>query len=112
MKKERASARRALCFGAPSLPDYTLASSPSCRSISWRGTEIGAGPIGSGIVRINVFLIQHKGEYGYKADGVKLGDADKIIFWYKPKDAAKYRALFGDLHAADVDAGQLPKQPK
>ncbi|HEY2157439.1 MAG TPA: DUF2092 domain-containing protein [Isosphaeraceae bacterium] len=50
--------------------------------------------------------------YGYKADGVKLGDADKIIFWYKPEGADKYRVVYGDLHVADVTADQLPEKPK
>ena len=28
-----------------------------------------------------------KDQYGYKPDGVKLGDARTIIFWYKPEGA-------------------------
>jgi outer membrane lipoprotein-sorting protein len=63
-------------------------------------------------VRVQMFLLQRKGDYGYKADGVKLGDSNKIIFWYKPKDKQTYRALFGDLHAADVTADQLPAVEK
>ena len=53
-----------------------------------------------------------KGDYGYKPEGVKLGDADKVLFWYKPKGKETYRALFGDLHAADVTADQLPAAEK
>jgi outer membrane lipoprotein-sorting protein len=49
--------------------------------------------------------------YGYKADGVKRGDADKIIFWYRPEGAEKYRVLYGDLHVGDVAADQLPEKP-
>ena len=63
-------------------------------------------------VRVQMFLLERKGDYGYKADGVKLGDANKIIFWYKPKDKQTFRALFGDLHAADVTADQLPAVEK
>jgi outer membrane lipoprotein-sorting protein len=62
--------------------------------------------------RVQMFLLERKGDYGYKADGVKLGDANKILFWYKPKDKQTYRALFGDLHAADVTADQLPAAEK
>jgi uncharacterized protein DUF2092 len=62
----------------------------------------------STLVRVQIFMLERKGDYGYKADGVKLGDANKIIFWYKPKDKQTYRALFGDLHAADVTADQVP----
>ena len=64
------------------------------------------------VVRVQIFLLERNGDYGYRGDGVKLGDADKIIFWYKPKDKQTYRALFGDLHAADVTADQLPVAAK
>jgi outer membrane lipoprotein-sorting protein len=53
-----------------------------------------------------------KGGFGYKSDGVKLGDADKILFWYRPEGATQYRALYGDLHAADVSEDKLPEKPK
>jgi hypothetical protein len=53
-----------------------------------------------------------KEKFGYRSDGVKLGDADKILFWYRPDGAAGYRALFGDLHADDVTADKLPEKPK
>jgi len=61
------------------------------------------------------FLIatrQLKGGFGYKSEGVKLGDADKILFWYRPEGAAIYRALYGDLHVSDVTADRLPEKPK
>jgi len=53
-----------------------------------------------------------KGKFGYKADGVKLGDAGKILFWYRKEGAEKYRAIFGDLHAEEVTADRLPEKPK
>jgi outer membrane lipoprotein-sorting protein len=49
-----------------------------------------------------------KDGFGYNADGVKLGDADKMIFWYRPEGAAQYRAVYGDLHAGDVTADKIP----
>jgi hypothetical protein len=67
----------------------------------------------STLVRIQILMLERKGDHGYKADGMKLGDANnKIIFRYKPKDKQTYRALFGDLHAADVSADQLPAVEK
>jgi outer membrane lipoprotein-sorting protein len=53
-----------------------------------------------------------KGGFGYKSDGVKLGDADKILFWYRPEGAAVYRVLYGDLHLSDVAEDRLPEKPK
>ncbi len=78
----------------------------------WKATDPRSARLIQLLVRINVFLIQHKKDYGYKADGVKLGDAGKILFWYKPEGGAKYRAIYGDLHAADVSADQLPEKSK
>jgi outer membrane lipoprotein-sorting protein len=46
--------------------------------------------------------------YGYAGKGVKLGEAEKVIFWFKPKDSNTYRAVFGDLHIADVTADKVP----
>ena len=62
-------------------------------------------------MRVEKFLHANK-DHGYKPDGVKFGDRDKIIFWYRPDKAEKYRAVFGDLHVADVSADQLPEKPK
>ncbi len=60
-----------------------------------------------------VFLdFELKKQYGYKAEGVKLGNAGKVLFWYRKKGAEKYRAIFGDLHAEEVTADQLPEKPK
>jgi outer membrane lipoprotein-sorting protein len=60
------------------------------------------------VSRVQVLVLESRKDYGYKPEGVKLGDADKVLFWYKPKGKATYRALYGDLRAADVPADQLP----
>ena len=47
--------------------------------------------------------------YGYAGKGVKLGEENKIVFWYHPKaKSPTYRAVFADLHIADVTADKLP----
>lgn len=79
---------------------------------NWKPTDPRSGRMVQLMVRINLFLLQHKKDFGYKADGVKLGDARKIIVWYKPEGGAKYRAIYGDLHAADVTGDQLPEKPR
>jgi len=62
--------------------------------------------------RAAAFLFVLKEDYGYKPEGIKLGDAEKILFWYKPKDKETYRAIFGDLRAADVTADKIPAVEK
>jgi len=45
----------------------------------------------------------------YAGSGVKLGDKDKAIFWYRPKGSQTYRVIYGDLTVRDVAAENLPK---
>jgi hypothetical protein len=45
----------------------------------------------------------------YAGNGVKVGEADKAIFWYLPEGAETYRVIYGDLSVKDVAAGDLPK---
>jgi len=46
--------------------------------------------------------------FRYLGKGVKLGDGERIVCFYKLKGAAKHRAVFGDLTVKDVDAKDLP----
>jgi hypothetical protein len=48
----------------------------------------------------------------YAGAGVKLGEKDKPVCWWKPEGAEKYRILYGDLRAADIDKADLPKTPR
>jgi hypothetical protein len=49
--------------------------------------------------------------FRYLGKGVKLGDKDRIVCWYKLKDAkapSTYRVVYGDLCVKDVAAKDLP----
>ncbi len=48
-------------------------------------------------------------DFHYAGAGVKLGDAAKAIFWYRPKDAKTYRVIYGDLSVKEVAPEDLPK---
>jgi hypothetical protein len=50
-----------------------------------------------------------EGTWYYAGRGVRLGEANKAICWWKPEDSEKYRVIYGDLRMADVDAGDLPE---
>ncbi len=56
------------------------------------------------------FIEDHtvKGSFRYLGKGVKLGDKDRIVCWYKLKDAVTYRVVYGDLSIKDVPAEDLP----
>ena len=58
-----------------------------------------------------VFLQRFKGEgkWYYRGKGVKLGDSQAPIFWYRPKDSQTYRVIYGDLRVEDVTLENLPE---
>jgi hypothetical protein len=45
----------------------------------------------------------------YAGNGVKVGEADKAIFWYLPEGSGAYRVIYGDLSVKDVAEENLPK---
>ena len=49
------------------------------------------------------------GPWHYAGKGVRLGDKDKAIFWYRPKGSQTYRVIYGDLTVKDVLPENLPK---
>jgi len=71
------------------------------------GTRLGM-TFGRGMI-----FFQQLAPYGidwhYAGKGVKLGDANTPIFWYRPKDSKTYRVIYGDLTVKDVKPEDLPK---
>jgi len=67
------------------------------------GTQKGM-TLGKGMLFIMGLKDQH-----YAGNGVKLGEADKAIFWYQPKDSENWRVIYGDLSVKDVAPENLPK---
>ncbi|MCE5185652.1 MAG: hypothetical protein LLF76_05955 [Planctomycetaceae bacterium] len=62
-----------------------------------------------GMMFLTLFEAKGHKDWHYAGNGVKVGDASKAIFWYKPKDAQDYRVIYGDLRVEDVPADQLPQ---
>jgi len=48
-------------------------------------------------------------EWHYAGAGVKLGDAETAIVWYRPEGSETYRVIYGDLSVKDVAEENLPK---
>jgi len=46
--------------------------------------------------------------YGYAGAEAKLGEGQKIVFWYRVDGSEQYRAIFGDLHGEDVSRERIP----
>jgi hypothetical protein len=55
-----------------------------------------------------LFIMGLKDQH-YAGNGVKLGEADKAIFWYQPEGSTTYRVIYGDLSVKDVSPENLPK---
>ena len=74
-----------------------------------RKIAAGQAEIGTRLGRLTVFLQLNGGTFRYVGDGVRLGAAAAPVCWYKPKGAALYRVVHGDLSVADVAEAGLPK---
>ncbi len=48
-------------------------------------------------------------EWHYAGAGVKLGDAETAIVWYRPEGSETYRVIYGDLSVKDAAPEDLPK---
>lgn len=74
-------------------------------------SEDEAAKLGMALPRGMFFLqsLETEDKYHYAGNGVKLGDADKAIFWYRPEGSDTYRVIYGDLSVKDVSEENLPK---
>jgi outer membrane lipoprotein-sorting protein len=58
---------------------------------------------------IFVQLLKAENDWNYVGKGVKLGDAESPVCWYRPTDSETYRVIYGDLSIKDVASEDLPK---
>jgi len=54
-------------------------------------------------------LLKPENDWHYVGKGVKFGDAESPVCWYKPTGSQTYRVIFGDLTVKDVLPKDLPK---
>lgn len=69
----------------------------------------GEQKLGQSITKAMMLFAQHSEAY-YAGKGVKLGEADKAVFWYKPKNSKTYKVIYGDLSIKDVAEKDLPQK--
>lgn len=48
-------------------------------------------------------------DWHYAGRDIKFGDAEKVVFWYRPEGTETYRVIYGDLSVKDVELENLPK---
>ncbi|MEM7680767.1 MAG: hypothetical protein AAF288_02315 [Planctomycetota bacterium] len=75
------------------------------------GAQEAFSPIATDIARGATFLgvVQSTGEFAYTGAGARLGDAERVVCWFKLEDAEQYTLIYGDLRTEQVD--QLPELP-
>jgi hypothetical protein len=54
-------------------------------------------------------LMSSNKTFHYQGKGVKFGDKDTAVLWYKPEGKDKYIVMFGDLHVKRMLKKDLPK---
>ncbi len=54
-------------------------------------------------------MLERQSQFQYAGNGIKLGEADKAIFWYQPEGSQSWRIIYGDLRVEDVSPEDLPK---
>lgn len=54
-------------------------------------------------------MLERQSQFQYAGNGIKLGEADKAIFWYQPEGSQSWRIIYGDLRIEDVSPEDLPK---
>ena len=50
-----------------------------------------------------------EGEWTYRGKGVRLGEAETPIFWYRPEKSETYHVIYGDLHVEHAYPEDLPE---
>ena len=83
----------------------------ACEKADWKGLGID-GPkkdqeARQAISRAFYLMYNWKSQWGYAGKGVKLGQAEAPVCWWKPVGAETYRIVFGDLSVRTVDKAEL-----
>jgi len=58
---------------------------------------------------IFVQLLKAENDWHYVGKGVKLGDSESPVCWYRPEGSETYRVIYGDLSVKDMAPENLPK---
>ncbi len=113
---------RAEIFGDGYFPDGVAIEDflRSIEAMQGKGEELGLSKeeeaelgikMNKHLLFIRFFSQKAEGEWTYRGQGVKLGEAQTPIFWYRPKDSETYRVIYGDLHVEDAAVENLPEPP-
>jgi outer membrane lipoprotein-sorting protein len=54
-------------------------------------------------------LLKDENDWNYVGGGVKFGDGESPVCWYRPDGSETYRVIYGDLSVKDVAPENLPR---
>lgn len=111
---------RAEIFGDGYFPDGVAIEDfmRSIEAMQGKGEELGLSKeeeaelgikMNKHLLFIRFFRQKAEGEWTYRGQGVKLGEAQTPIFWYRPKGSEAYRVIYGDLHVEEAAEENLPE---
>lgn len=67
------------------------------------------GPLKFGRGWVFFRLLKAENDWNYVGKGVKFGDAESPVCWYRPDGSKTYRVIYGDLSVKDMAQEDLPK---
>ena len=82
----------------------------ACERYDWTQEKDPLG-LSPAISRGFAFLGMNRGAWRYAGGGVKLGDADTPVFWWRSRNSATAKVIYGDLSIKDVSPKDLPTAP-
>ena len=56
-----------------------------------------------------VATLMEGGEFKYLGNGVKVGEAEKVVCYFRKKGAERYGAIYGDLRVGELSAEEVAK---
>jgi len=84
--------------------DLKKAGPAPSEDVAFKMGELAAGAF--------VLLANAERDPRYVGKGVKLGDKDKAVFWFRPAKSETYKVIHGDLSIRDVAEADLPEVPE
>ena len=93
--------------GRPMTEEVRKKCQEDAAKLSWTDEEANKSILASEFID----RLPEESDYQYVGEGVKLGDGDTPVCWWKPPESKTYRVIYGDLSARDVKPEDLPDVP-
>ncbi|MHC4116209.1 MAG: hypothetical protein ACYSWO_01755 [Planctomycetota bacterium] len=86
---------------------YTQESNLEISPVQLKEMRAAIGPLNEYVGRLR--SSPESFDLHYVGDGVRLGEADTVVLWYRPEGTSGYRVVYGDLRVEDAAPEDIPK---